>query len=85
MRLIEHAPEMGLFKIDRPEIESWSFEEYARLLAAARKDYDPEWYVAVLLAGEAGLRIGEVRALRWQEDVDLVAGTLTISAPAATR
>ncbi|MCU1278319.1 MAG: phage integrase family protein, partial [bacterium] len=78
VRLIEHAPDMGLFKIERPDIESWSFEEYARLTAAARKDYDPEWYVAVLLAGEAGLRIGEVRALRWQEDVDLVAGTLTI-------
>ena len=78
VRLIEHAPEMGLFKIERPEIESWSFEEYARLIAAARKDYDPEWSVAVLLAGEAGLRIGEVRALRWQEDVDLVAATLTI-------
>jgi integrase len=78
VRLINHAPEMGLFKIERPEIESWSFEEYARLLEAARNDYESEWYVAACLAGEAGLRIGEVRALKWQEDVDLVAGTLTI-------
>jgi integrase len=29
------------------------------------------------LAGEAGLRIGEVKALRWQ-DVDLVAATITV-------
>jgi integrase len=69
---------MGLFKVERPEIESWGFDEYARLLHAARKDYEPEWYTAFCLAGEGGLRLGEVRALKWQEDVDLVAGTLTI-------
>ncbi len=78
VRLIDHVPEMGLFKIDRQEIESWSFEEYARLLDSAHKDHEPEWYVAACLAGEAGLRIGEVKALKWQEDVDLVAGTLTV-------
>jgi integrase len=78
VRLIEYAPEMGLFKIERPDIESWSFEEYARLLEAAKKDCDPEWHAAMCLAGEAGLRLGEVRGLKWQEDVDLVAGTLTV-------
>jgi hypothetical protein len=31
------------------------------------------------LAGEAGLRVGEVKALRWREDVDLVAGTITVN------
>src|SRR5205823_2536516 len=78
IRLIGYAPEMGLFRIERPDIESWSFEEYARILAAAKKDSDPEWHVALCLAGEAGLRVGEVRGLKWQEDVDLVAGTLTV-------
>jgi integrase len=30
-------------------------------------------------AGEAGLRIGEIRALDWRRDVDLVAGTITVN------
>jgi integrase len=34
---------------------------------------------AVALAGEAGLRVGEVKALRWREDVDLIARTLTVN------
>jgi integrase len=34
---------------------------------------------AVSLAGEAGLRVGEVKALRWREDVDMVAGTVTVN------
>ena len=38
-----------------------------------------DWYVAVCLAGEAGLRVGEIRGLRWREDVDLVAGTITVN------
>jgi integrase len=32
----------------------------------------------VCLAGEAGLRVGEVKALRWREDVDMVALTITV-------
>jgi len=37
-----------------------------------------EWYVTVCLAREAGLRVGEIKALCW-EHLDLVAGTLTVS------
>jgi hypothetical protein len=33
----------------------------------------------VCRAGEAGLRIGEVRALPWREDVDMVAKSITIN------
>lgn len=29
------------------------------------------WYAALCLAGEARLRVGEIKALRWREDVDL--------------
>src|SRR4029453_13663466 len=36
-------------------------------------------YAAVVLAGEAGLRVGEVKGLRWREDVDLVARTITVN------
>lgn len=68
---------MGLYKCERPEIEAWDFAEYRRLLASA-KAHGEDWYAAVGLAGEAGLRVGEVKALRWREDVDLIARTLTV-------
>ncbi|HEX4461155.1 MAG TPA: tyrosine-type recombinase/integrase [Polyangia bacterium] len=74
---IATAPKVGLRKLERTEIEYWEFEEYARILSAARREGE-EWYVAVCLAGEAGLRVGEIKALRW-EHLDLVAGTLTVS------
>jgi integrase len=77
VRLLDSAPDVGLYKVERPEVDAWSFEEYARLLQAASKDREPECLAAVCLAGEAGLRVGEVKALQW-EDVDLVAGTLTV-------
>ena len=76
--MIEHVPRMGLYKIERPEIESWDFEQYARLLAAAKIEGE-DWHAAVCLAGEAGLRSGEIKALRWREDVDLIAKTVTVS------
>ena len=75
--VIAKVPRMGLYKCERPEIEAWDFAEYARLLASAKAEGD-DWYAAVCLAGEAGLRVGEVKALRWREDVDLIARTLTV-------
>jgi integrase len=75
--LISKAPKVGLYKVERPEIEPWEFDEYARILASARIE-GPDWYAAVCLAGEAGLRSGEVKALRWREHVDLIAKTLMI-------
>lgn len=41
-------------------------------------------YAAVCLAGEAGLRVGEVKALRWRENVDMIARTLTVNQQSAT-
>ncbi len=76
--LIAKSPKIGLYKVERPEITPWDFEQYARLLAAAKIE-SADWYAAACLAGEAGLRIGEVKALRWREDVDLIAKTITVN------
>ena len=76
--LIAKAPRIGMFKVERPEIVAWDFEQYARLLAAAKAEGE-EWYAAVCLAGDAGLRVGEVKALRWREDVDMIAKTITVN------
>jgi integrase len=75
--VIASAPRIRFYKVERPEIEFYSFDEYARILRAAKLE-GPLWYAAICLAGEAGLRVGEVKALRWREDVDLIAGTITI-------
>jgi integrase len=76
--IIPKAPKVGLFKVEAPEIEFWEFEQYARLLAEAEKQ-GTTVFAAVCLAGEAGLRVGEIKALRWREDVDMVAGTITVN------
>jgi integrase len=76
--IIPKAPKIGLLKADRPQIVAWTYEEYARLLAAAKIEGD-DWHTAVSLAGEAGLRVGEIKALRWREDVDMVARTITVN------
>ena len=77
-KVITSAPSVGMLKVERPEIVAWSLEEYARLFAAA-KVFDPMWYAACCLAGEAGLRVGEIRALDWKRDVDLVGRTITVN------
>jgi integrase len=76
--IITKAPRIGLVKVERPEIVAWDFEQYARMLAAAKAEGE-DWYAAVCLAGEAGIRSGEIKALRWREDVDLVAKTITVN------
>jgi integrase len=52
------------------------FEEYERLLVAAR-NRSPEAYLMVLLGGDAGLRLGEIVALNWA-DVDLASRRLSV-------
>jgi integrase len=42
------------------------FEEFDRLVAAARA-LDGRAYLLVLMAGEAGLRLGEMVALEWSD------------------
>ena len=76
--LIERAPKCRVKKVERAEIEAWTFDEYPRVLDAAKAS-GPCWYVAACLGGEAGLRIGEIRALRWREDVDMVGRTITVN------
>jgi integrase len=77
--VLEKPPRVRLFRVEQPEIETWTFDEYGNILEAART-VEPDWYLATLLAGDAGLRIGEIRALEWDRDVDLVGKTITVSA-----
>ncbi len=58
-----------LLPVPRGSTKFHDFDEYERLVEAARL-LDPRTHLIVLLAGEAGLRRGEMIALEWS-DVDL--------------
>jgi integrase len=71
------CPRVGMLKVERGEVGAWELDEYAAILRAAEVEGD-DWYAVACLCGEAGLRIGEARALKWS-DIDVKAGTITIS------
>lgn len=58
-----------LLPIPKPSAGFYDFDEYERLIQAA-KSLDRNTQVIVLLGGDAGLRCGEMMALEWR-DVDL--------------
>jgi integrase len=75
LELIDRVPRIRLLKVDKQSFRFLDFEQYEALLAAAKPE--PGWYAAILLGGDAGLRLGEIRALRW-EDVDLKTDRITV-------
>ena len=65
-----------LLKTTRGERPFWEPDEYQRLLNAA-KEYDEDTSLVVLLAGDAGLRAGEMVALE-QTDIDYRRGFVVV-------
>src|SRR5262249_52843618 len=53
-----------LLPVPKPSVGFYDFDEYERLVEAARS-LDANAYLIVLLGGEAGLRCGEMLALEW--------------------
>ena len=74
---IAAVPEIRLARVRPPEMLRYSDQEYARLLDAAA-GLNARIHLAILLAGEAGLRLGEILALRWS-DVNFARGTLIVA------
>jgi integrase len=73
-------PTSGVKPLPLPQREhenSLTPEELRAFLDAAKRLY-PQWYTFIVLGFTLGMRPGELRPLRWDEDVDLDAGTLTI-------
>jgi len=67
--VIERVPCLiRLLPIPKPSAGFHDFDDYERLVDAARSDKDA--YLIVLLGGDAGLRCGEIMALGWN-DTDL--------------
>jgi integrase len=73
--LIGRPPRVKFLKVMAPKFDFLDFDELERLVTAAERE--PDVRAAILTAGEAGLRMGELRALEWQ-DVDLKVNKLTV-------
>ena len=69
-------PKIRRLKVPPPSFDFLDFEEGARLVAAAEGAPEP-WCAMIPLALWTGLRLGELRALHW-DDIDLVAARLTV-------
>ncbi len=75
--VIDRMPcSINLLPVSRVSVSFYDFEEYERLVAAA-KSIDPVAHLIVLLGGDAGVRCGEMIALEWR-DVDLTKRQLCI-------
>lgn len=70
-------------KLTKPEINWLDPEIIPKILGIARETTErTDYYIPVLLALATGMRRSEILALRWQ-DVDLTAGTISISCAVA--
>ena len=75
--VIEQMPvQVRRLRVSKTTMDFFDFDEYDKLVAAA-KELDPRLLVFVLLAGDAGLRAGEIRGLYW-DSVDLERRMLTV-------
>jgi len=71
--LLDKVPENCLAISSPQEFDFLDFGEAERLIAGS----ESRWRPMIVLALRTGLRLGELRALRW-EDVDLVTGRLVV-------
>jgi integrase len=80
---IDKLPVIKRLKQPPATFDFLDFEEAERLLAAAEKEADP-WHAMIPVACLTGLRVGELRALGW-DDVDLVARRIHVRQAADDR
>lgn len=71
--LISSVPEIEWLKCPKPEFDFLDFDEADRVIKGA----DPEWRAMIFTAIRTGMRLGEMRALRW-DDVDLKASRIRV-------
>jgi integrase len=76
-KLIKEMPDIGLLKVRKSDFDFLDFAEGDAFIEGTAKHL-PEWHPFVVVAMRTGLRIGELVALRWREDVDLERGRLRV-------
>lgn len=70
---VESVPTIRMPKPEQQKFDFLTYEEAERFIAAAL----PRWRTMIAVALGTGLRVGELRALRW-EDVDLERGVIRV-------
>jgi integrase len=76
-KVIERVPcSIGMLKVSSAVMKFYDFDDYKRVVESARQ-VDERATVVVRLGGDAGLRRGEMLALRWG-DVDFVRAQLQV-------
>ncbi len=74
--IVVNVPPIQMLKVMKPDIIFLEYEELERLVDAAA-NHSVAYVAAVLIAAEAGLRIGEIKGLLW-EHLDLERGKLKV-------
>lgn len=72
---IAAIPEFEWCRVPLQDFDFLDFGEAERLIAAAA--HDSEWSAAIVLAIKTGMRLGELRALRW-ESIDFAKSQVTV-------
>lgn len=75
MELIKSVPRINLMKSVPAQKRFLEFDEVQRLIEAAKIDLDAR--AAILCGVDAGMRMGEIRALQW-DDIDFVRAQISI-------
>lgn len=75
-KLIDKAPRIRPLKVPPPKFRFFTEEEYNRVLEEAKK-INEEFYEMVLFTLRTGVRVGELKALKW-EDIDFKNKKVTI-------
>ena len=73
--ILETVPTVKLLKLPPTKFDFLRFDELELLLDAAK--VEPTWRAAIVVGAEAGLRMGEIIGLEW-DDVDFRNRTLTV-------
>lgn len=83
-RVITESPDIGMLKQRKTEFDFLDFDEAEAFLAGAA-EHMPEWYPYLVMALRTGMRVGELVALRWREDVDLDRGRIRVQQSFTTK
>jgi integrase len=76
-KLIAEVPDISMLKARKAGFDFLDFEETEQFLSYAA-EHAPEWHPYLMVAIRTGLRVGEMVALRWREDIDLERGRLRV-------
>ena len=77
-KLIREVPDIALLKERKSDFDFLDFDEAERFLQGVA-EHAPDWYPYMVVALRTGLRVGEMVALRWREDIDLERARLTVN------